>query len=50
MAKLESAFDLAGKHVRPAAEITIAEDHQSAQRPKRSAMSLRTTPGSPIPQ
>ena len=30
MAKLESAFDLAGKHVRFAAEIAIAQDYQSA--------------------
>ena len=37
MAKLESAFDLAGKHVRAAAEIAVAEDHQSAHRPKGGA-------------
>jgi len=39
MAKLESAVDLAGKHVRSAAEITIVEDHQSAPTEKRSVIS-----------
>jgi hypothetical protein len=34
MAKLESAFDLAGKYVCAAAEIAVAEDHQPAHRPK----------------
>jgi arylsulfatase A-like enzyme len=30
-------FDLAGKHVRSAAEVAVAEDHQSAHRPKGGA-------------
>jgi hypothetical protein len=33
MAKLESASDLAGKHVHSAAEIALAEGDQSAHRP-----------------
>ncbi|MDH2351205.1 hypothetical protein QCM80_11055 [Bradyrhizobium sp. SSUT112] len=37
MAELESAFHLAGKYVRSAAEIAVAEDHQSAYRPQGGA-------------
>ena len=48
MAELEGASDLAGEHVRPAAEASVAEDHQPAHRPeRRSATSAPKTPGLP---
>ena len=47
MAKLESASDLAGEHVRSAAEAAVAEDHQSAHRPKGGARCGAYNSGSP---
>jgi hypothetical protein len=37
MAKLEGAFDLAGKHVRHSTEIAVAEDYQFAHGPEGRA-------------
>ena len=41
VAELEDAPDLAGEHVRPAAETAVAEDHQPAHRPKGGARRRR---------